>query len=425
MPNISKDMEMVARLRIREAGAIWLERLINSFESASSRSGDRYVLIFRNTAEHAAPVNDGAEYGDEGPPISALIPWVQANIAHWFRATPDSTVQITPDGGAPDEDVEIDAFTKRIDTSRAVTNVEQNFDTDGGGTNHETFVKIEYDDRSIGFAKIPDLGLVASDKDALRNEETFTRMQERFGWSLSPEARWGSVKIDGDRKQGIISAYVEDATTLKEKLLYNEVSVDELLTEHRDEFAKAFVSHFVINNKDFHTNNVVVGDDGTLHFIDNGGHKLSPNAYVLEGSIAGPKWDFQKEEFQEELNGLIDRELEIVDEMVEDAEGIIEDLKTVHGDDHMLVERAEFLLENDGEELRKYIENYREEMNDGFSGGTNDNDDTQQTALQDTALQDMKDQGGVLGEIADEFESLDEDEQDKEEIDETMDSDLP
>jgi hypothetical protein len=78
--DLAQDLELVARLKIREEGAVWREKLINSFDDAYTRTSGNYVLVFMNTAEYAAPVNDGAEYGDEGPPISALIPWVQANM---------------------------------------------------------------------------------------------------------------------------------------------------------------------------------------------------------------------------------------------------------------------------------------------------------------------------------------------------------
>lgn len=77
---LSRELEEVAQERIREAGAIWKGELIDSFDTDIYREGSKFVLVFKNDAEHAAPIEFGAEYTDRGPPVAALIPWVQTQL---------------------------------------------------------------------------------------------------------------------------------------------------------------------------------------------------------------------------------------------------------------------------------------------------------------------------------------------------------
>lgn len=77
---VRRELEDKAQERIREAGAIWKGELISSFRAVYLQEGDKYFLVFKNDAEHAEPIEFGAEYGEKGPPVAALIPWVQTKL---------------------------------------------------------------------------------------------------------------------------------------------------------------------------------------------------------------------------------------------------------------------------------------------------------------------------------------------------------
>jgi hypothetical protein len=429
--SLPESMELVARLKIIEEDAIWRENLINSFENVQMRRGDNYVLIFQNTAEYAAPVNDGSEYGSEGPPLEALIPWVRTHLYYW-EAPGDNdgtSIAIMTDGsgvdGPPDP-----PYTRSIDIDRQVENVEVDFLADGGGVNFETFAKIDYAGGGSAFAKLPELGQLSSDYDAIRNEVVFTRMQGTMEWELGPEARWGSVTIEGDTYEGMFQAFVEDKKRLKVAFDDGDFTKQEFLTEYQDKLAQGFLFHLLLDNTDFHENNALIGDDGTLHFIDNGGDRLTGNPFDLRGIPIGSEPAFMSQELQDELNDLIDREIELADDLAERADDVLENFRDVQGGDHYLVERAEFLLENDAEQLKTYIENYRDQMNDKLNGETEDlvprvSELSGETSVQDTPLSDMQDEDGVMGDIAEEFAALREGQEIKNEIDDTSDEFLP
>jgi hypothetical protein len=435
--SLPESMELVARLKIIEEDAIWRENLINSFENVQMRRGDNYVLIFQNTAEYAAPVNDGSEYGSEGPPLEALIPWVRTHLYYWEApGDNDGTgIAIMTDGsgidGPPDP-----PYTRSIDIDRTVENIETNFlpeDGDAGGVNQETFTKIDYAGGGSAFAKLPGTGRLSSDYDAVRNEVMFTRMQGTMDWELGPEARWGSVTIDGETEEGLFQAYVDDGIRVKTALQQGDITRRELLTDYQDKVAKAFLFHLLLDNTDFHGNNVLIDDDGTLHFIDNGGDRLTGNAFDLRGIPIGSESLFlgdDDEDYKEELNDLLDREIELADQLGESAIDILENFYDVQGEDHYLVDRADFLLANQAEELKKYIENYREQMNNKIDGTSDDlvpriSELSGETSVQDTNLQQMKEEGGIAGDIVGEFEDLGEDQTDKDELDDVSDKFLP
>lgn len=81
---IGREGVKVAKSRIREKDAIWRSELINSFSTSSKQLGDRRVVVIRNVADHAAPVEHGAEYTVRAPPLSALIPWVESKLQGWI-----------------------------------------------------------------------------------------------------------------------------------------------------------------------------------------------------------------------------------------------------------------------------------------------------------------------------------------------------
>lgn len=83
-PNsLGNKMRRAAQQRIAEEGRVWKGELINSFE-VEQNVNPTIVTTIRlvNEASYAAAVDEGAEYGSEGPPLHRLIPWVLTNMQH-------------------------------------------------------------------------------------------------------------------------------------------------------------------------------------------------------------------------------------------------------------------------------------------------------------------------------------------------------
>lgn len=73
----------VAKSKLRQEGAVWSGELISSFTFDTDATGKVRLVEIKNTSDHAAPIEEGAEYEDRGPPIDNLIPWVQDNLSDW------------------------------------------------------------------------------------------------------------------------------------------------------------------------------------------------------------------------------------------------------------------------------------------------------------------------------------------------------
>jgi len=93
---LRRELENVAKGRLIQVGAVWKPELINSFDAKYSREGNTYTIVFQNDADHAPPIEYGAEYDEEGPPVAALIPWVQDKL-HGFTVTEDFALPDPPD----------------------------------------------------------------------------------------------------------------------------------------------------------------------------------------------------------------------------------------------------------------------------------------------------------------------------------------
>lgn len=80
---IARDGVRRAKTRIRSRDAIWRRELLNSFKTANVPVRGGRVVTILNVSDHAAPLEHGAEYTTRAPPISALIPWVEAKLIGW------------------------------------------------------------------------------------------------------------------------------------------------------------------------------------------------------------------------------------------------------------------------------------------------------------------------------------------------------
>lgn len=95
----------VARNRIRSVGAIFTGDLVSSFEIEVEKRRNRLRVKLKNTSDHAAPIEYGAEYTDEGPPVAALIPWVELKMRGF--SVPDDEITNLPEPDEVDEDTTI------------------------------------------------------------------------------------------------------------------------------------------------------------------------------------------------------------------------------------------------------------------------------------------------------------------------------
>lgn len=77
---LSLAMEDEAKRVIRRNAAIFSGTLISSFTKRNVPEGKDYIVELSNDAENAWPIEVGAEYDEEGPPVRALIPWVQVHF---------------------------------------------------------------------------------------------------------------------------------------------------------------------------------------------------------------------------------------------------------------------------------------------------------------------------------------------------------
>lgn len=62
---------------------VWTSELFRSIKTFSHEGKNSYSGMVLADSRHAAPIEFGAEYDSEGPPISSLLPWVKAKLADW------------------------------------------------------------------------------------------------------------------------------------------------------------------------------------------------------------------------------------------------------------------------------------------------------------------------------------------------------
>lgn len=110
---IRSELEDKAQERLRETGAIWKGEIYNNFRGVYLEEGNQYWLVFKNDAEHAAPIEFGAEYDMRGPPVAALIPWVQTKM-RGFSIPDDDQLSGAPDIEAIREQAREEAINKNM-----------------------------------------------------------------------------------------------------------------------------------------------------------------------------------------------------------------------------------------------------------------------------------------------------------------------
>lgn len=100
--SLGLEGEEVAQHRIRSVGAIFTGDLILNFDVSVRKRRNKLVVTLENNSDHAAPIEYGAEYGSEGPPVIALIPWVRTKMSGF--QVPEDDLSALPDRDEVDED---------------------------------------------------------------------------------------------------------------------------------------------------------------------------------------------------------------------------------------------------------------------------------------------------------------------------------
>jgi hypothetical protein len=116
LTSIDQQVKMVAKERIRDVGAVWTGDLVSSFDVDHFGTGDSIVVTIENTSDHAAPIEYGAEYDEEGPPVAALIPWVMTKMSGFTLPEDQSEL---PDTTRADE-LEIETTAGSVDLGASV-----------------------------------------------------------------------------------------------------------------------------------------------------------------------------------------------------------------------------------------------------------------------------------------------------------------
>lgn len=110
---IAENAKQDARSRIKEKDAIFNTEVYSGFRNAETyNSPSRVKRKLYNDVEHAEALEKGAEYGNEGPPVVALLPWVVRKM-NWKAASRDtdfdSNKNYIPDSWNGDNDHDRDS----------------------------------------------------------------------------------------------------------------------------------------------------------------------------------------------------------------------------------------------------------------------------------------------------------------------------
>jgi len=121
---LSDQMEEVAQHKLRTENKVWTGQLISSFKAThkSTMGMKSFTIVFTNTADHAAPIEYGADYNEKGPPLIPLAVWLMTGGADYPPPSdpPDEeTIRDRLDGeeliGPQGEEIDpLDEFPKAI-----------------------------------------------------------------------------------------------------------------------------------------------------------------------------------------------------------------------------------------------------------------------------------------------------------------------
>jgi hypothetical protein len=421
--SLGQKMKRAAREHIRRNGRVWTTELINSFEITSESMGGNTILVLRNDAGHAAAIDTGAQYGDEGPPLHRLIPWVQEKM-RGYRVDGGNLVKYAHDRGGTQlitDGGEVRGATLRLPPDFDVDNVQKLEDAgfSGGANRKDAYYVTFAGGESAYFQTFIDPNTMGgSDSGTVRNEALFTRISSAADWNIGPENKPGEIinPQDDEILEGNFQRWVDDANSMHDEVAdaFTPAGYDmrwephEFMEENEDWLAQTTVLDMILGNTDRHEGNIVIGPDGTPHAIDNGGHSLpgvKPADELIEyNSVATVVDRFtQFDEFPELENAyqsLFERQLVLMEELLTNhADEILQHTKLVHGPHSEQTQRVEKILNQEVDDILNQIEEHQQTLLDTRTTSMDDID----AALQDSDVQDVDD---ILGSIGDGLSDL-------------------
>lgn len=434
--SLGRIIKEAARTHIKRHGRVWTTKLLNSFEISSEEQSGNLVLVVSNSAGHAAAIDTGAEYGDEGPPLHRLIPWVQQKM-RGYRISGGQLVTYDNDHGGIVTDGSGRKFyvTKELpDDHEAGTAVSFSEISTSAGVNRDSAYIVDYpelDDRAyFQEYKSVDLGsggISGSQFGTVRNEELFTRVSMETDWQLGPENAGGAVidPANDEILEGNFQAWIYDSEHLRNHLEqpHHPASEDftwtptEFLEEHGDWFSKTSAVDILIGNGDRHAANIVIDNDNIPHAIDNGGHSL-PSGSALSDRISTSSIhlasEFQDIDFydglEQQLIDHFDRQLDYVEELLRNhGDAILEHTKDVHGKNSALYARMEALIDANVDDVLAVIQEKQDKSLRVIRGSdTMSQDEYEQIShtLSSNGLSLDTDDEGLLNDVLEDFDSL-------------------
>lgn len=114
-PVIAEELESTAKVRLINAGAVWRGVLLGSFETRITKTGKTWHVVVQNDADQARPLEFGATYEGEGPPLAPLIPWVRTKMVGFQLDKEDRRHIPDADEIAEQAKIEYDGETISVD----------------------------------------------------------------------------------------------------------------------------------------------------------------------------------------------------------------------------------------------------------------------------------------------------------------------
>lgn len=416
--SLGNKMKMAAKAHIKSHGRVWTTQLINSFEITSKEESGNLVLVLRNDAGHAAAIDTGATYGDEGPPLYRLIPWVEQKL-RGYRVRGGALVKYDNDPGGsalPDGSGEVRGVTLELPSDLDVEEV-RTIEEAGvpGGTNRMRAYQVDFANGEQayfeGYQEPNSVG--GSDYGTTRNELVFTRVSGEVDWELGPENRAGNIVdpqsddvlrgnfqrwVDGDLAEDLIEGEFtpEDHTM--------EYTPPEFVNEHRDWIAKVSAVDILLGNADRHASNIKMDADGRPHAIDNGGNYF-PTGDTLDGLISYnsvptamnelKRFD-EYPELEDAMSAMFAAQIDNLRILLEEhSEDILQHTKLVHGKNSTAYQRMEKLLTFHTEEIIDKVKERQQQFLDTHSHSMDDID----KALEEAEDVDIEDLGAEVDDL--------------------------
>lgn len=350
-----------AQDRIKQRRRIWQREVYHGWtDSDTDRRWNAVSGTKRNVAPHASIVQSGRRPGQTAPQVQDIIEWVDDKIDGTYTYDGD-------DGGALPPDHPGHALVTHDENSVEQYRTAEDFGLPSSATWDNIYI-IDYDNGDRGIFKPLDQWGIA------RNEETFSRFVEYFGWNEDdgfPTSRLREVDLpDTGKTTGTIQEWVFDTDpasdivdTGRSPLAYLPPS--EFATKNGEFLGRMGVLDYLTGNDDRHMSNIVMDIDEIPWAIDSGGAGEStwslqkfrlnrligpPSNDMMDTEIDGQYAIQHPDELKAAIDAMIDRQEQFLQYLSDNPE-IRDDLiwiaSRLHGEDSAEHGTYEKLLADD------------------------------------------------------------------------------